>query len=117
MKYFSPSYWFKLWVLSAPLFQDKTQGINVKSIDTKNIKDWASKNTTNILVAEHQPWNFTNYNQTDFIINNSIINTSITTELSTIMPHKHRHEKHRNRHKIYTKWKRNYARNKNRRIK
>lgn len=28
MKYFSPSYWFKLWVLSIPLFSDKTQGIN-----------------------------------------------------------------------------------------
>lgn len=46
MKYFSPSYWFKLWLLSAPLFQDKTQGvINAKSINNK-----FSENTTSLRV-------------------------------------------------------------------
>ncbi|BET39560.1 hypothetical protein [Spiroplasma ixodetis] len=59
MKYFSLSYWFKLWVLSAPLFNDKTQGINAKSIDNnQKIKDWASNNTN--LQSINQYMAFTN---------------------------------------------------------
>lgn len=63
MKYFSPSYWFKLWLLSAPLFNDKTQGINAKSIDNKNIKDWANNNTTDISLIENKELTLAN-NQT-----------------------------------------------------
>lgn len=65
MKYFSPSYWLKMWVLSAPLFNDKTQGVYAKSINNKNIKDWASENTKGISVLEQQESNFTN--STEFL--------------------------------------------------
>ncbi|WP_174480821.1 hypothetical protein [Spiroplasma endosymbiont of Danaus chrysippus] len=65
MKYFNPSYWFKMWVLSAPLFNDKTQGINAKSIDNQNIKDWANNNTS-LESIENQELTLLN-NQTNLI--------------------------------------------------
>ncbi|WP_342253696.1 hypothetical protein [Spiroplasma endosymbiont of Zeiraphera isertana] len=94
MKYFSPSYWFKLWVLSAPLFNDKTQGINAKSIDNKKIKDWASKDITNLSLLENQELTLSN-NQTN-LLNLPSWNTNLTTHNQH---HKHRHQKSRNRHK------------------
>lgn len=67
MKYFSPSYWLKMWVLSAPLFNSENQGIYAKSIDNnQKIKYWASKNTTNLSLIENQELNLSK-NQTDFI--------------------------------------------------
>ncbi|WP_338979946.1 hypothetical protein [Spiroplasma endosymbiont of Lasioglossum malachurum] len=89
MKYFSPSYWFKLWVLTAPLLNNKIQGINGKSIDNSNIKNWVRKNTTSLDLVNQQ-LNFASNNQTDFIINNPTTNSKINMN-------KHRHEKHRNR--------------------
>lgn len=94
MKYFNPSYWFKLWLLSAPLFNDKTQGINAKSIDNQNIKDWVSKNTTNISLIENQELTLAN-NQTS-LLNLPLWNSNLTTHNEH---HKHRHQKSRNRHK------------------
>ncbi|WP_342254232.1 hypothetical protein [Spiroplasma endosymbiont of Zeiraphera isertana] len=94
MKYFNPSYWFKLWVLSAQLFNDKTQGIDAMSIDNKNIKDWASKNTTDISLLENQELNLLN-NQTYFDL--QTLNQEL--EIST---HKHHHEKNRKRTKRTT---------------
>lgn len=67
MKYFNLDYWIKLWVFSAPLFQNKKQGINAESIDNieKIIKDWDSKNTTSIEL------NYTNNYQTENIDKNN----------------------------------------------
>ncbi|WP_338977464.1 hypothetical protein [Spiroplasma endosymbiont of Panzeria rudis] len=89
MKYFNPSYWFKLWVLSAPLFNSENQGIYAKSIDNnQKIKDWASKNITSVELnstKNHQthldikPWS-SNLNPVEF----------------EAIPHKHRNEKSRN---------------------
>ncbi|WP_339042798.1 ribosome-inactivating family protein [Spiroplasma endosymbiont of Apeira syringaria] len=84
MKYFNPSYWFKMWLLSAPLFNSKSEGIYAKSIDNKKIKDWVSKNTTNISFLENQELNL------------SLWNTNLTTYNQH---HKHRHQKSRNRYK------------------
>ncbi|WP_353306869.1 hypothetical protein [Spiroplasma ixodetis] len=95
MKYFSPSYWFKLWVLSATLFNDKTIGINVKSIDNKKIKDWVSNNTS--LESINEPNSFTNTsNYQSYSLNetNENINPFYQTELKT-STHKHRHKKSR----------------------
>ncbi|WP_338976043.1 hypothetical protein [Spiroplasma endosymbiont of Monopis laevigella] len=45
MKYFNPNYWFKLWLLITPLFNNQLQNINAKIIYNKeNIKDWKPKN-------------------------------------------------------------------------
>ncbi|WP_342217543.1 hypothetical protein [Spiroplasma endosymbiont of Amphimallon solstitiale] len=115
MKYFSPSYWFKLWVLSAPLFNDKTQGINAKSIDNKNIKDWASNNTN--LQSINQDMSFINsstnyqpYNLNDPQAQQNIdpfyqtyLDSLANPELET-STHKHRHEKSRNRVKRDSYW-------------
>ncbi|WDA53903.1 MAG: hypothetical protein PPFGHCPK_01272 [Spiroplasma endosymbiont of Drosophila atripex] len=73
MKYFNPSYWFKLWLLSAPLFNDKTQGINAKSIDNQNIKNWVNNNTTDISLIENQELTLSN-NQTNLLIQQQIDN-------------------------------------------
>ncbi len=43
MKYFNPSYWFKLWVLITPIFQNKIQSINAKSIYSEE-RDGTPKN-------------------------------------------------------------------------
>ncbi|WP_174479900.1 ribosome-inactivating family protein [Spiroplasma endosymbiont of Danaus chrysippus] len=100
MKYFSPSYWFKLWLLSAPLFNDETKGINAMSINNKKIKDWASNNTSLDLI--NQEISFTNstsnYQPYNLSPTNQNINPFYQTELET-SNHKHRHEKSRNRHK------------------
>ncbi|WP_339047732.1 hypothetical protein [Spiroplasma endosymbiont of Colias croceus] len=90
MKYFNPTYWFKLWLLSAPLFNSENQGIYAKSIDNQNIKDWASKNTTNISFLENQELNLSN-NQTS-LLNLPLWNTNLTTHNEH---HKHRHQKSR----------------------
>ncbi|WP_339048418.1 hypothetical protein [Spiroplasma endosymbiont of Colias croceus] len=44
MKYFSPTYWFKLLILSAPFFNEET----TKSIDNKDIKDWTNTSLDSI---------------------------------------------------------------------
>ncbi|WP_174480458.1 hypothetical protein [Spiroplasma endosymbiont of Danaus chrysippus] len=45
MKYFNPNYWFKLWLLITPLFNNQLQNTNAKAIYNKeNIKDWKTKN-------------------------------------------------------------------------
>ncbi|WP_342254487.1 hypothetical protein [Spiroplasma endosymbiont of Zeiraphera isertana] len=98
MKYFNPSYWFKLWVLSAPLFNDKTQGINAKSIDNKKIKDWVSKNTTNISFLENQELTLAN-NQTS-LLNLPLWNSNLNIHNQH---HKHRHQKSRNKRDFYEK--------------
>ncbi|WP_425382289.1 ribosome-inactivating family protein [Spiroplasma endosymbiont of Melieria omissa] len=108
MKYFNPSYWFKLSVLSAPLFNDKTQGINAKSIDNKKIKDWASNNTilesinqeisyTNS-ITNYQPYNLNETNQNIDPIYQPYLDSFLSQQLET-STHKNRHEKSRNRHK------------------
>ncbi|WP_338979075.1 ribosome-inactivating family protein [Spiroplasma endosymbiont of Panzeria rudis] len=100
MKYFNPSYWFKLWVLSAPLFNNETIGINAKSIDNKKIKDWANNNTSLDLI--NQEISFTNstsnYQPYNLSPTNQNINSIYQTELET-STHKHRHKKSRNRDK------------------
>ncbi|WP_339042568.1 hypothetical protein [Spiroplasma endosymbiont of Apeira syringaria] len=83
MKYFNPSYWFKLWILSAPLFNSKSEGIYAKSIDNQNIKDWASKNTTNISLLENQELT---------LLNLPLWNSNLTTHNEH---HKYRHQKSR----------------------
>lgn len=96
MKYFNPSYWFKLWVLSAPLFNDKTQGINAKSIDNKKIKDWVSNNTSLESINQEMIYINSSNNYQPYILNetNKNINPIYQTELET-STHKHRHEKSR----------------------
>ncbi|WP_342254659.1 hypothetical protein [Spiroplasma endosymbiont of Zeiraphera isertana] len=100
MKYFNPSYWFKLWLLSAPLFNDKTQGINAKSIDNKKIKDWVSNNTGLESIDEPNSFTNTSINYQPYNLNetNQNIDPIYQKELET-STHKHRHEKSRNRHK------------------
>ncbi|WP_342261539.1 ribosome-inactivating family protein [Spiroplasma endosymbiont of Notiophilus biguttatus] len=105
MKYFSPSYWFKLWVLSAPLFNDKTQGINAKSIDNnQNIKDWASNNTNlqsinQDMIFINSSTNYQLYNLNEPQENQNIdsfyqtyLDSLASPELET-STHQHRHEK------------------------
>ncbi|WP_425380914.1 ETX/MTX2 family pore-forming toxin [Spiroplasma endosymbiont of Polydrusus pterygomalis] len=109
MKYFNPSYWFKLWVLSIPLFNDKTQGINAKSIDNnQKIKDWTSNNTNLELINQeinytnsstnYQPYNLNEINQN---INPfyQLYLDSFSNQQSETSTHKHRHEKSRNKQK------------------
>ncbi|WP_425381054.1 putative mucin/carbohydrate-binding domain-containing protein [Spiroplasma endosymbiont of Polydrusus pterygomalis] len=109
MKYFNPSYWFKLWVLSIPLFNDKTQGINAMSIDNnQKIKNWANNNTTNLDLMSKQ-LNLSNNNQTNFInyqnysniqpLNNNFNEPHYQAIDFQQIPHKHHHEKNKNRHK------------------
>ncbi|WP_425381432.1 hypothetical protein [Spiroplasma endosymbiont of Polydrusus pterygomalis] len=43
MKYFNPNYWFKLWVLTTPIFQYKIESINAKSNDNEE-RNWKPKN-------------------------------------------------------------------------
>ncbi|WP_342253662.1 ribosome-inactivating family protein [Spiroplasma endosymbiont of Zeiraphera isertana] len=107
MKYFNPSYWFKLWVLSAPLFNSENQGIYAKSIDNQNIKDWASKNTSS-LESINQEIGYTNssnnyklysLNETNQNIDpfyQSYLDSFSNQHLET-SNHKHRHEKSRKR--------------------
>lgn len=79
MKYFSPSYWLKLWVLSAPLFNDQTQGVYAKSINNKNIKDWASENTTSLdLISNNNNSEFITH-QTHLDTQNLVVNLSQDT--------------------------------------
>ncbi|BET39558.1 hypothetical protein [Spiroplasma ixodetis] len=99
MKYFSLSYWFKLWVLSAPLFNDKTQGINAKSIDNnQKIKDWASNNTNLQSINQYMAFTNSSTNYQPYNLNQQVPNQNIDpfyqTELET-STHKHRHEKSR----------------------
>lgn len=35
MKYFNPNYWFKLWILIGPFFNNKVQCTNTMSIDNE----------------------------------------------------------------------------------
>ncbi|WP_338987140.1 hypothetical protein [Spiroplasma endosymbiont of Dasysyrphus albostriatus] len=110
MKYFNPSYWFKLWVLSAPLFNDKTKGINAKSIDNnQKIKDWVNKNTTNLesinqeisftnSTTNYQPYNLSQTSQNIDPFYQTYLYSLGSQELE-IRTHKHYHEKSRNRHK------------------
>ncbi|WP_342253431.1 hypothetical protein [Spiroplasma endosymbiont of Zeiraphera isertana] len=105
MKYFNPTYWFKLWLLSAPLFNSKSEGIYAKSIDNQNIKDWASKNTSS-LESINQEISYTNssnnyqsysLNETNQNIDpfyQSYLDSFSNQELET-STHKHRHEKSR----------------------
>ncbi|WP_395472754.1 hypothetical protein [Spiroplasma endosymbiont of Nomada rufipes] len=45
MKYFNPNYWFKLWLLITPVFNNQLQNTNAKTIYNKEtIKDWKPKN-------------------------------------------------------------------------
>ncbi|WP_342266018.1 hypothetical protein [Spiroplasma endosymbiont of Villa modesta] len=101
MKYFNPSYWFKLWMLTVPFFQNKNQGINGKWIDNnEKIKNWASNNTN--LQSINQDISFTNLNTNyqRYNLNQQLPNQNIDLfyqiKLQT-NTHKHRHEKHRNR--------------------
>ncbi|WP_425381474.1 hypothetical protein [Spiroplasma endosymbiont of Polydrusus pterygomalis] len=100
MKYFSPRYWFKLWVLSAPLFNDKTQGINAKSIDNKKIKDWVSNNTNLQSINQEMSYINSNINYQPYNLNeiNQNINPFYQTKLE-IINNKHHHEKGRNKNK------------------
>ncbi|WP_339046465.1 hypothetical protein [Spiroplasma endosymbiont of Colias croceus] len=91
MKYFNPTYWFKLWLLSGPLFNSENQGIYAKSIDNQNIKDWASKNTSS-LESINQELTLSN-NQTS-LLNLPLWNSNLTIHNQH---HKHRHQKSRNR--------------------
>ncbi|MBP1526936.1 hypothetical protein [Spiroplasma endosymbiont of Dactylopius coccus] len=59
MKYFSPTYWFKLLILSAPFFNEET----TKSIDNKDIKDWTNTSLDSI----SDQLNFIINNQTNFM--------------------------------------------------
>lgn len=36
MKYFNPNYWFKLWITTATLFDNKTSSINANSINNNH---------------------------------------------------------------------------------
>ncbi|WP_342254304.1 hypothetical protein [Spiroplasma endosymbiont of Zeiraphera isertana] len=107
MKYFNPTYWFKMWVLSAPLFNSKSEGIYAKSIDNQNIKDWANKNTSS-LESINQEISYTNSSNNYKLYNLNETNKNIdpfyqsyldsfsNQELET-STHKHRHEKSRKR--------------------
>lgn len=47
MKYFNPNYWFKLWITTATLFDNKTSSINANSINNNHtFNDWGNNNTT-----------------------------------------------------------------------
>ncbi len=101
MKYFNPSYWFKLWVLSAPLFNDQTQGINVKLIDNKNITSLESINESNNLTNSsnnYEPYNLSQTNHNIDLFYQTDLDSIANKELETTT-HKHRHEKNRNRTK------------------
>jgi hypothetical protein len=80
-----------MWVLSAPLFNDKTQGINARLLDN-NIKDWTSGNTTSLDLISEQV-SFSGNNQTQ------LYTQSWNNNLNPVNTHKHSHEKSRNRHK------------------
>ncbi|WP_425381231.1 hypothetical protein [Spiroplasma endosymbiont of Polydrusus pterygomalis] len=101
MKYFSPRYWFKLWVLSAPLFNDKTQGINAKSIDNnQKIKNWANNNTDLELINQEMSYTNSNTNYQPYNLNetNQNVTPFYQTKLETSI-HKHRHQENKNRKK------------------
>lgn len=102
MKYFNPSYWFKLWVLSAPLFIDRQQGINANSINNKNIKYWSS-NSTNLQSNENQYLNLLN-NQTIQFKNNENIKSIKTFETDdfyeNFLKTQHKRKKRTNRPQI-----------------
>lgn len=87
MKYFSFNYWFKLWLLGAPLFNDQTIGIRAKSITNhKNIEKTFKDNYNLSLINENFNENFLNQQSWSF---------DLTTKNNKYSHNKHRHEKSR----------------------